>query len=317
MCDDLNEQAQRVFVTGGGGFLGRHLVAALRSAGHDVTAPSSRECDLLRDQAFSPWSDARFDRIYHLAAWTQAGDFCLKHPGEQWVRNQLINTRVLEWWSTAQPQAKLITVGTSCAYACDLPLSEEHYLDGQPIESLFTYAMTKRMMWVGQNSLAKQFGLKHLTVVPSTLYGPGYHADGRQLHFIFDLVKKILRGHHEGEPVVLWGDGWQKRELIHVDDFVATMLRLADTVDNDLVNIGGGEEYPIRTFAELICKEVGYDPAKIAYDTSRYVGAKSKCLQVDKLRRLLPDYAPRPLAAGLPPVVRWVEEHLLKIAPSA
>lgn len=302
----------RIFITGGGGFLGRHLIAALQTAGHDVTAPTSRECDLLRDGALEPWSGTRFDRIFHLAAWTQAGDFCLKHPGEQWIKNQRLNTAVLAWWAERQPQAKLVTIGTSCAYSPDLPLREEHYLDGQPIESLFTYAMTKRMMLVGVRALAKQYGLKHLTVVPSTLYGEEYHADGRQLHFIFDLIRKILLGKLQGAPVELWGDGHQRRELIHVDDFVSAALRLADTVDNEIVNIGAGREHSIREFAALICADVGYDPAQIRYDTSRYVGARSKCLEIEKLRRLVPDFAPRALEEGLPPVIAWVREALVK-----
>ncbi len=305
----------RVFVTGGGGFLGRHLIAALRTAGAEVTAPNSRECDLLRDGALEPWSGEKFDRIFHLAAWTQAGDFCLRHPGEQWVRNQRLNTQVLAWWAERQPRAKLVTIGTSCAYAPELPLREEHYLDGQPIESLYTYAMTKRMMLVGLRSLAKQYGLKHLTVVPSTLYGPGYHSDGRQLHFIFDLIRKILLGKLQGAPVELWGDGHQRRELIHVDDFVRTALRLVDEVDNEVVNIGAGREHSIREFAELISSAVGYDPAAIRYDTSKYVGARSKCLEIGKLQRLLPEFSSRPLADGLPPVIEWVRTHLIEAAP--
>jgi len=302
----------RVFVTGGGGFLGRHLCAALRSGGHEVIAPTSRECDLLRDGALAPWSAEKFDLIFHLAAWTQAGDFCLRHPGEQWVKNQRLNTQVLAWWAERQPQAKMISIGTSCAYSPELPLREEHYLDGQPIESLFTYAMTKRMLLVGLRSLAKQYGLKHLTVVPSTLYGSGYHADGRQLHFIFDLIRKIWLGKLQGTPVELWGDGHQQRELIHVADFVKTVLRLADTVEGEVVNIGSGREHSIREFATLICREIGYDPAAILYDTNRYVGARSKCLEIGKLRRLMPDFAPTPLEVGLPPVIGWVREALLR-----
>src|SRR5439155_13507909 len=128
-----------------------------------------------------------------------------------WIINQQINTNVLTWWQMFQPQAKLIGVGSSCSYPPDRPLSEENYLVGEPIESLYTYAMTKRMMLVGMQALHRQFGLNYLCLVPSTLYGPGYHTDGRQMHFIFDLIRKILRGKRYGEPVVLWGDGHQSR----------------------------------------------------------------------------------------------------------
>lgn len=306
--------AQRIFITGGNGFLGSHLRRRLEREGHAVVAPHSRDCNLLEAGCFEPWRGRQFDLIYHLAAWTQAGDFCLRHPGEQWMYNQRLNTRVLEWWATEQAGAKLVTIGTSCAYSPDLALREEFYLEGQPIESLFTYAMTKRMTWVGQLALAKQFGLRHLTVVPSTLYGSGYHTDGRQLHFIFDLIRKILRGKVYGEDVVLWGDGYQRRELIHVDDFVGAMLLLCDSVDNQLVNIGAGEEHTIRFFAEEICRICDFDPAQIQYDTSKYTGARSKCLEIGKLRKLEPAFRPRSLAEGLPPVVAWVRTNLLGVS---
>src|SRR5882724_15053 len=185
----------KIIVTGATGFLGTALCRRLDQEGHAVTRLGSRDADLRKPASLDRFTE-RYDQIYHLAAWTQAGDFCLKHPGEQWVVNQLINTHVLEWWQRLQPQAKLITIGTSCSYSPDLPLSEEHYLEGAPIESLFTYAHTKRMLLIGQAAMQKQFGLDWLTLVPSTLYGPGYHTDNRQMHFIFDLIRKILRAKH-------------------------------------------------------------------------------------------------------------------------
>lgn len=298
-----------VFVTGATGFLGQHLCRALASAGHEVTAVGSRQCDLTRPDSLSPFAGHKFHRIFHLAAWTQAGDFCLRHPGEQWVINQQINTNVLRWWSESQPTARMIAIGTSCAYDEDLDLSEENYLEGRPIDSLFTYAMTKRMLYAGLLSFRRQWGLDSLTVVPTTLYGPGYHTDGRQLHFIFDLMRKILRGKYLAEPVVLWGDGYQRREVIHVNDFVRLMLSLADGCEHDLVNIGAGAEYTIREFAAMISKIVGYDAAQIQYDTTKYVGAKSKCLRIDRLRQLSPDLRLTNLEDGLRSVIAWFEEH--------
>ena len=303
-----------ILMTGGTGFLGTALAKRLEADGHRVVRFSSKECDLTQADSLDRFNGNAFGQIYHLAAWTQAGDFCLRHPGEQWVINQQINTNVLAWWLRRQPKAKLVAMGTSCAYAPDAELREEHYLDGQPIESLYTYGMTKRMLYVGLRSLSKQFGLRYLCLVPSTLYGPGYHTDGRQMHFIFDLIRKILLAKRGGPPPVLWGDGHQKRELVYIDDFVDAMVRLVAGVDDDLVNIGAGEEYSIREFARAICELVGYDFGRVQFDTTRYVGAKSKVLSVGRLRKHLPDYAPRPLRDGLAETIDWFAAHWDEIA---
>jgi GDP-L-fucose synthase len=295
----------KILVTGASGFLGTHLCRHLEQQGRQLTRVNSRNCDLTRADSLRQFDGERYDQIYHLAAWTQAGDFALYHPGEQWIINQQINTHVLSWWHTQQPQAKMIAIGTSCSYAPERDLIEENYLDGRPIDSLFTYAMTKRMLYAGLLALHRQFDLTYLHVVPSTLYGPGYHTDGRQMHFIFDLLRKIMRGKLYGESVILWGDGYQRRELVHVSDFVAAMTALAETHSNDLVNIGAGEEFTIRQFAQIICDQLGYDFNAIQFDTTRYVGARSKCLSIDKLRRLMPTFQPRSITAGLASTIEW------------
>lgn len=307
----------KILVTGATGFLGMALAGRLEAEGHQVVRLGSRNCDLTKADSLSAFDGARYDQIYHLAAWTQAGDFCLSHPGEQWIINQQINTNVLAWWRRSQPQAKLIAMGTSCSYSPSLELVEENYLDGTPIDSLFAYAMTKRMLYAGLLALSRQFDLKYLCLVPSTLYGPGYHTDGRQMHFIFDLVRKIIRGKLYGEPVVLWGDGRQARELVYVDDFVTAAMHLAAGVDNELVNIGAGQEHSIRHFAALICSEVGYDFERIEFDASRYVGAKSKCLSVAKLSRLLPGFSRTSLDAGLKTTIEWFWSQREKLFPES
>lgn len=303
----------KILITGATGFLGSHLSSQLADRGHELVRLNSKNCDLTKPESLHQLGDRNYDQIYHLAAWTQAGDFCLYHPGEQWIINQQINTNILSWWQQYQPQAKLICIGTSCAYDPNLELVEENYLIGTPIESLYTYAMTKRMLYVGLLSLHKQFGLKYLCVVPSTLYGAGYHTDGRQMHFIFDLIRKIIRGKLYNEPVVLWGDGYQQRELVLVDDFVKILLQLTATCDNDIINIGAGEEFPIRHFAQLICEQVNYDFNAIEFDTSRYVGAKSKCLVVEKLKNLVPDLTLTSLEMGLKKTIDWFWEEREKL----
>jgi GDP-L-fucose synthase len=297
----------KVLVTGGTGFLGTALCTRLRQQGHEAVPLNSSNCDLRRADSLQAFSQVSFDQIYHLAAWTQAGDFCIRHPGEQWIINQQINTNLLAWWQRCQPQAKFICTGTSGAYGRDLELVEENYLLGLPVDSLFAYAMTKRMLYVGLLALQKQFGLKFLCVVPSTLYGPGYHTDGRPMHFIFDLIRKILRGKLYGEPVVLWGDGYQTREIVYVEDLAALTLQLAGTCENDLINIGAGRELSMRDYARLICEQVGYDPSLIQFDISRPVDTRSRCLSIRKLLRLVPALELTPVQTGLARTIEWFQ----------
>ena len=300
----------KIFVTGGNGFLGSALKKHLIDGSNEVVSPTSEECNLVLEDSLKKFEDEDFDQIYHLAAWTQAGDFCLLHPGEQWIINQKINTNVLSWWQKKQPQAKLIFMGTSCAYSPECDLVEENYMLGEPIDSLYTYAMTKRMMYQGARAMQKQFGLDWLCAVPSTLYGPGYHSDGRQMHFIFDLIRKILRGKYFGEPVVLWGDGHQRRELVYLDDFIKTLINVNTNNKNVLINIGAGKDYSIREFASIICNLVSYDQEKIQYDTTKYVGAKTKKLSVEKLISIYPDYIERQtkLNEGIKSVIEWFKK---------
>lgn len=298
----------KAIVTGSSGFLGTALCSYLQTQGCELTRLTSRNCDLRYADNLKEFSAEKYEIIFHLAAWTQAGDFCIKHPGEQWIINQQINTNVLAWWAEQQPQAKLIFMGTSCVYAPDGNLREAEYMLGEPIDSLYTYALTKRMLYQGARALNKQFGLRYLCAVPSTLYGTGYHTDGRQMHFIFDLIRKIIRGKEFGESVVLWGDGYQKREIVLVDDFVRILWTLTQKCDNDIFNIGAGDEYSIRTFAEHICKIIDFPVEHIEYDTRRYVGAKSKCLNVEKIKATLPDYSLQPFEVGLKKTIEWFYE---------
>lgn len=304
---------RKILVTGSSGFLGKHLCARLEEMGVEVFALNSTNCDLRDSHSLRSFvkEPASFDHVFHLAAWTQAGTFCDTHRGIQWIVNQQINTNVLAWWQEHAAQAKMLTFGTSVSYASESNLIETKYMDGQPYDKFYAYAMCKRMLLVGLQCLQRQYGMSYLYFIPSTLYGPGYHTDDRQPHFIYDLIRKILKGKMYGEPVVLWGDGEQRRELVFVDDFINIMLGLNQKVSNEIINIGGGMDYSIKQFARVICDIVGYDFNDIQYDINQYVGAKSKILEVGKYRSYLQDDLPEytSLEAGIASTVNWMVEN--------
>lgn len=306
--------SKKIFITGGSGFLGRHLIKKLKdNKDFNISYPSSKEIDLLNYEDLKSVKNS-FDYIFHLAAWTQAGDFCLKNPGLQWIKNQKINTNIIQWWQENQKDAKLIFIGTSCCYDENSSHSEINYLSDKPHESLYTYAMTKKMLTVGAMSCEKQFGFKWFSPVPSTLYGTDYHTDGRQEHFIFDLIRKILVGKKYNKEVVLWGDGEQRREIIHVNDFVSNMLKLNDKIDNQIINIGAASDYSIKEFANIICKIVDFDHKKIIYDINKYTGAKKKKLNTEIIENIIPNYKESlvNIETGLRESIDWCSNFIKK-----
>ena len=296
---------KNILITGSTGFLGTHLVNFLKKKNVKLKLLNSRNCDLTNFKNLEKLKRVKYDIIIHLAAWTQAGDFCLKFPGKQWLINQEINTNILKYWYLYQKQAKMIAMGTSCSYSSKLSLNEKNYMKDEPIESLYTYAMTKRMLLQGLRALNKQFKMKYLYLIPSTLYGPNYHLDGRQMHFIFDLIRKIFEGKFHKKKVVLWGNGNQRRELIHVKDFVKILWYINSKYSNEIFNIGGGKEYSIKFFAKKISKILKFDKNKIIYDTSKYVGAKSKNLDISKLKEFKIKINQIELKEGIAEVIDW------------
>lgn len=274
----------KILVTGATGFLGRHLLPYLKNKEIEVIALNSKNCNLTDKTNLLKYKDPNCDRIYHLAAWTKAGDFCLHHKGEQWIINQQINTNILWYWQKFHPSATMVTMGTSCAYPPELELKEENYMVSEPDKDLYTYAMTKRMLYEGVKSLNHQFGMDYSYLIPSTLYGPLF--DPQDTHFIFDLIKKIVAGKKENKKVSLWGNGYQIRELIYIDDALNLIDLAVNNCKNNLINLGSGVGYTIREYAEMICNIVDYDPQKIEYDTTKFTGVTKKVINTEKIDNL-------------------------------
>lgn len=270
----------KVLVTGATGFLGRHLVRRLGKEGAQVYISTSQVANLKKVENLYIYNDIKFDYIFHLAIVTKAGDYALHHQGDQWLNNQILNTNILQYWKDYQPQAKMITMGTSCSYTPGAEMKEDNYLLGTPDEGLYTYAMTKRMLLVGLQSIEKQYGLKWLYFIPSTLYGPDFELDDN--HFIFDFIRNFYNAKHHGEEVVLWGNGLQRRELIHVRDAVETMLSLSGK-NNEIYNLGSGEDYSINEFARIVADAYEYDFNLVRHDLSKYVGVLEKKVNTTKV----------------------------------
>jgi GDP-L-fucose synthase len=309
---------KKALLLGGTSFLGGHLAVSLRQHGWEVVSTGSRDFDLRAYIVSQKIKETKFSLIVLLSAWTQAGTFCDTHRGEQWLVNQAINTNALRYWHEHQPQAKLVAFGTSVSYDETLGFSEKTYLKGIPNDKYAAYAWSKRSLLIGLQSLAKQFGYKYLYLIPSTLVGPDYHLDGRQLHFIYDIIRKCLRSKLNNGDVILWGDGHQRRELVDVRDAAGWILELAETVSDRIVNLGAGKDYSIRELAEMVCKIIDLPTERLKFDETAFVGARAKVLDTNHLKTLVLHLRQTSIEDTLKSMIAWARDtNLAHYNPSA
>ena len=271
---------KKALITGNTGYLGRFLVEDMQDD-YELFFSNSKQNSLLQND-LSALDGIELDLIFHCAVKTAAGGYCQEHPGEQFLINQRMNNNILEFWKAHQSQAKFITFGSSCSYNDNVKKIEENYLEGTPETGYEVYGMIKRMLLVGLRALEQEYGMSYTFFVPSTLYGENYDLHDR--HFIYDLIRKICTAKYKGEePVVLWGTGEQRRELIYVRDATSIILNKARD-DDRIINLSTGVDFSIKDYARTICDIVDYDFSRITFDTTKFVGAKEKKIYNDKIK---------------------------------
>ena len=299
----------KTLVTGGTGFVGKHLQEELRHRGIPFFAFSHREFDLtVRAQAeavFAAHADAT--AIIHLASYQAAGDFPAKHPADQFFVNNLIHTHVLEAWRKHLPEAKLVAIGTSCAYPSSaLYPTEDKYLDGAIHGSVYSYAFTKRLLYTGICAYNDQYKLDGTYLIPATLYGEYDDFHPATAHVPGALMGKFVRAVSEGLPTVeVWGDGTQVRDFVDVKEFVRVVLDLVLRCHRDILNVGPGCGKSIRELALTISQASGFQ-GEVRFNPSAYVGIKEKFMDAGKLRQAYGLQVNDALAPGIQRTVKWL-----------
>jgi len=300
----------RVLVTGGGGFLGSHLVERLEARGDDVFVARKRDYDLtLQDDAERLFADARPELVFHLAAEVGGIGANQANPGRYWYANLMMGAHMLELTRINQVR-KLVTLGTICEYPkfTPVPFREDELWNGYPEETNAPYGVAKKSILVGAQSYRAQYGMNAIHVLPVNLYGPRDNFDLESSHVIPALIRKMTENE---ERIVLWGDGTPTREFLYVDDAVDALVVAADAFDGpEPVNLGTGEEISIADLAALIAELTGFAGA-IEWDTSRPNGQPRRKLDTSRARELFGFEAKTALRDGLEKTIAWYRDRAL------
>jgi GDP-L-fucose synthase len=302
----------RVLVTGGGGFLGSHLVERLEANGHEVVAARRADYDLISmDDTAQMFDDADASLVFHLAAEVGGIGANRANPGRYWYANLMMGANVLEQ-ARLHGTPKLVIVGTVCSYPkfAPVPFSEDDLWDGYPEETNAPYGVAKKAVLVGAQAYRDQYGVNSIFLLPTNLYGPRDNFEPETSHVIPALIRKMIETKDE---VVLWGDGSPTREFLYVDDCVEGLVLAADRYDAPQpVNLGAGKEISIRELAEHIADVTGF-VGHIAWDEDKPGGQPRRSVDATRARELFGFEARTPLREGLERTAAWYRSVVARV----
>ena len=304
---------KKVLVTGGAGFVGRHVVRLLKEQGCIPFVPRSISYDLRLPRAIGRLlRDAKPDIIIHLAA--HAGGIGLNRarPAELFLDNAIMGIQLLnQAWEAGIE--KFVVIGTVCSYPkfCPAPFVEENFWEGYPEETNAPYGLAKKMLLVQAQAYRQQYGFNAIYLVPVNLYGPGDNFDLETGHVIPALIRKFLEAKAQGKQAIeAWGTGTASREFLYVEDAAEAIVLAAEHYDGaEPINLGTGSEIRIAGLAEVIARLCDFQ-GDIVWDATKPDGQPRRSLNTCKASRYFGWEAKTPLEEGLRRTIEWYIQNI-------
>jgi nucleoside-diphosphate-sugar epimerase len=314
----------RVLVTGAGGFIGHHLVDALKRRGAWVRgvdikppeyAPSAADEFLmldLRDPAAAREATAGVTEVYALAADMGGMGYISSHHARILHNNAAINLNTLEAAHRAGVRRYLYT-SSACVYpefkqtdAAVTPLREEDAYPAQPQDA---YGWEKLISERLCTHYREDYGIETRIVRFHNIFGPLGTWDGGREKAPAAMCRKVATAKLTGgSDIEIWGDGEQTRSFCYIDDCLDGLMRLMASDYHEPLNLGQDRLVTINQLADMVCAVAGVSLTK------RHVpgpqGVRGRNSDNNRLRQVLA-WEPRiPLEDGLARTYRWIEEQV-------
>jgi GDP-L-fucose synthase len=323
MPEQFDWPSKRIIVTGGAGFLGRHICQRLRDRGvpeEHVFVPRRKDFDLTeQDDCVRLYREAfpghRADVVIHLAAEVGGIGANRDNPGRYFYANMAMALHLIEQARVdglVDRGGTFVQTGTICAYPkfTPVPFREEELWNGYPEETNAPYGVAKKAAWQMLDAYRLQYGMKGVYVLPVNLYGPHDNFDLHSSHVIPALIRKCVEAKERGDSsIVCWGTGSASREFLFVDDAAEGILRAAEVMEEPTpINLGASFEVTIKDLVELIVRLTGFEGG-IEWDSTKPDGQPRRCLDTSRAKELLGWQAQMPFDEGLRRTIAWFEKH--------
>ena len=302
------DRSARVYVAGGGTFLGGAIARRLTRLGFSSVIAEDPDFGSTEsvDRFFA---STRPEYVFVSAGRTAGIAGNAARPVDLMLDSLLVATHLLPaaWRCGVR---RLLYVASSCAYPKEAPqpLHASALWTG-PLEPTSAAYATAKLAGIGLcQAYRQQHGASFVAAIPADAYGPGDDFRPDHSHVAAALVRRIVEARHRGvREVEVWGTGTPRREFIYIDDLADACIFAIRQYDDDApINLGTGVQTSIAELAETIREVTGYE-GQLRYERSRPDGMPFKGLDSTVLRQLgwKPQWTFR---QGLEATCRWFEE---------
>lgn len=280
----------RIFVAGHRGLVGSSIARSLQNNGYsNLIFASRKDLDLRNDAATLDFFHSTRPEYVFLAAAKCGGiKDNINNPVQFLEDNLRIQNSVI---SSAYKSdiKKLLFLGTACVYPkdCVQPISEDRLLSGH-LESINEFYAVAKIAGIKLcQAYNKQYKTNFISAQPSNVYGPNDNFDLESSHVIAALIHRLHKAKQSDQRSIdCWGTGDARREFIYVDDLAEALIFLMHYYhDNEIINVGIGEDVSIKELVEHLVNVVEYR-GEINWDTTKPEGMKQRLLDVKKLINL-------------------------------
>jgi len=238
----------RVLVTGGAGFIGRHVVRALLDRGHEVTSADRHACtderassvvgDLQDPAVIADALRPGTDVVIHRAAVTSVLR-SVQDPAGTYKLNVGATAGLLDL-------ARQRGVGTfllASTNAVTGDVGRTTITEQTPLRPLTPYGATKAAGEMLLAAYSASYGMTAAALRFSNVYGPGMEAKD-------SFVPRLMRAARDGKGIQIYGDGTQMRDLVHAEDIVDGILTAWKAGHNGPLILGSGESVTVNDIVE-------------------------------------------------------------------
>jgi GDP-L-fucose synthase len=300
---------KRITITGGKGFLGKHLIRKFQERDfRNIAIADLPDYNLVSPEDVKKlYDETRPDIVVHLAAKVGGIGFNQENPASLFYDNLMMGVQLIHEGYLRRIE-KFVAIGTICAYPkfTPVPFKEENLWNGYPEETNAPYGLAKKMMLVQSQAYRQQYGFNSIFLLPVNLYGPGDNFDPRSSHVIPALIKKCADAieNHE-EEITVWGTGQATREFFFVEDAAAAIVLATETYNkSEPVNIGPGFEISIKDLVALIAELTDFK-GKITWDPTKPDGQPRRMLDTTRAFQEFGFKAKTGFREGLKKTIDW------------